>query len=185
VVVLHWATEDATMCGQIDHVRLQWLGFKAPTSATRPDCPGFVLRRRIDISRPAQLVSSTCIHFRIRRNQKWPGLASRPWTVAALDRSGSDPSLHQPHIGDASPSRGVPMAPQQPCRARQRKKPGVRQPARATHFRRQAWQRPYPTAPSGSVPVGGDNRGDRRLRRGSAGPDGGECRSRKREAPRK
>jgi len=36
------------------------------------------------------------------------------------------------------------VAPQQPCRARQRKKPGVRQPQRAAHSRRQAWQRPYP-----------------------------------------
>jgi hypothetical protein len=80
------------------------------------------------------------------------------------------------------------LAPQQPCRARQRKKPGVRQPQRAAHSRRQAWQRPYPQPHCAfwiSPPPAGDNRGDRRLRRGSAGPDGGEGRSRKHKARRK
>jgi len=39
VAVLHWPAEDIAMRRQIDHVRLQWLGFKAPTSATRPSMP--------------------------------------------------------------------------------------------------------------------------------------------------
>ena len=92
VALLPWPAQDAAMRRQIDHVRLQWLGCKAPTSATRPGVAyRIVLGRNVDISRRAQLVSSTRIHFRIRRNQKWPGLASKP-----LDDHGrTDPSLHK------------------------------------------------------------------------------------------
>jgi hypothetical protein len=124
---------------QIDHVRLQWPGFKAPTSATRPILRNrIVLGRCIDISRPAQPVSSPRFHFRIRRNQKWPSpaLAFGPMRVG--------PSLHAQQMTLRSRRERCDVSYQQPCRPRQRKKPGVRQPQRAAHSRLQAWQRPYP-----------------------------------------
>src|SRR6516164_4423457 len=168
---------------QIEHVRLQWLGFKAPTSATRPGVAyRIVSRRNVDISRRAQLVSSTRIHFRIRRNQKWPCQASKPLD----DHDRSDPSLHK-RTSHALPSREVRRG-SSAAMPRQAAEEARRTPTPA----RRTLPPPSVAAPVSPAPlrlldqppVGGENRGDRRLRRGSAGR-GGEGGGRKHEARRK
>jgi hypothetical protein len=136
---------------QIEHVRLQWLGFKAPTSATRPGVAyRIVSRRNVHISRRAQLVSSTRIHFRIRRNQKWPGLASKPLDHDGVGRPTAQ-AAHEP-CSHASPSRevrrGSAAMPRQAAEEARTPTPAPHTPA----AKRGSARIPSPTAPSGSAP---------------------------------
>jgi hypothetical protein len=144
VAVLHWPA-DAAMRRQIDHLHLQWLGFKAPTSATPQRTSRGAQVTFRDVRNRCQVCVFTLEFVEIKSGSKL-----RPGVVR--------PSL-RPEMSDLAPANSQVAE----------DAPGYANPSRrVAHSRRQAWQRPYSQPPlclRVQAAVGCGSGWDRRLRR--------------------